>query len=257
MIDYELKQALLCIFSYYKESGTLLNKVNGKTFGGMDCGRVRGCFLRRKFYLSNLIWLLETGKLPDTKIYHINGDKLDTRFKNLKTGVQSREEMLAVKNIYRENNRDSLAKKQKEHALKNKEYYKNYYKNYYAHPDNQECLRISRRRYMRRRYREDNCFKSAVACRNVLKRLIRQANILKSGRTEQQLGYSYEQFKKHIESKFENWMNWDNYGDWHIDHMKPVSLYIKEGIIDPKIINNLDNLQPLAAKENRLKSDNY
>ena len=52
-------------------------------------------------------------------------------------------------------------------------------------------------------------------------------------------------------------MTWDNYGEWHIDHIKPVSAFVKEGITDPKIINALDNLQPLWAEDNLRKGNKW
>lgn len=46
-------------------------------------------------------------------------------------------------------------------------------------------------------------------------------------------------------------MSWDNYGSWHIDHIKPISKFQKNTPI--KVVNNLDNLQPLWAIENLRK----
>jgi hypothetical protein len=57
--------------------------------------------------------------------------------------------------------------------------------------------------------------------------------------------------KKNIESKFIDGMTWDNYGEWHIDHIKPISSFNKNE--EPKIVNSLDNLQPLWAFDNLSK----
>jgi len=38
-------------------------------------------------------------------------------------------------------------------------------------------------------------------------------------------------------------MSWDNHGEWHIDHIKPVSKFDKETPMS--IVNALSNLQPL------------
>ena len=43
-------------------------------------------------------------------------------------------------------------------------------------------------------------------------------------------------------------MNWDNYGKWHIDHIKAVANFDKNSPL--KIINALENLQPLWALDN-------
>ena len=75
--------------------------------------------------------------------------------------------------------------------------------------------------------------------------------------TVEKLGYSLEDFKKHIESKFKDGMTWENHGLWHIDHIKPVSKFKVLTYDDAKKINELKNLQPLWAKENLSKGDRY
>lgn len=76
-------------------------------------------------------------------------------------------------------------------------------------------------------------------------------------RTMITLGYSQDEFIEHIESQFIDGMCWENRSEFHIDHIKPVSLFLKEGITDIKIINALSNLQPLWAKDNLSKGAKY
>ena len=64
------------------------------------------------------------------------------------------------------------------------------------------------------------------------------------------IGYTRGEFIDHIQSLFKDGMCWANRGEWHIDHIKPVSAFIKEGVTDPKIVNALSNLQPLWAEDN-------
>ena len=48
-------------------------------------------------------------------------------------------------------------------------------------------------------------------------------------------------------------MTWDNYGDWHIDHIYPLS---KVDRLDPYAVKaccHIDNLQPLWGPENSEK----
>ena len=52
---------------------------------------------------------------------------------------------------------------------------------------------------------------------------------------------------------FTDGMSWDNWGEWHIDHIKPVSSFDKNTPIS--LVNSLDNLQPLWAKDNLSKSN--
>jgi hypothetical protein len=46
-------------------------------------------------------------------------------------------------------------------------------------------------------------------------------------------------------------MTWDNYGEWHLDHIKPISL----GKTEEEVIQlyHYTNFQPLWAKDNVVK----
>jgi hypothetical protein len=75
---------------------------------------------------------------------------------------------------------------------------------------------------------------------------------------EKILGYTVEDLMKHIESGFQPGMEWDNYGDWHIDHKVPISHHKLNGNDDHEMILKcwcLNNLQPLWAKDNLVKGD--
>lgn len=71
------------------------------------------------------------------------------------------------------------------------------------------------------------------------------------------LGCSLLQLKEHLEKQFDESMNWDNYGEWHIDHIKPVKLFNIEDKDQLKECWNYKNLQPLWAKDNLKKSATY
>lgn len=59
------------------------------------------------------------------------------------------------------------------------------------------------------------------------------------------LGYSSDEMRSHIESKWTPGMSWANYGEWHIDHIRPLSSFpVGE---ETQVINALSNLQPLWA----------
>lgn len=93
--------------------------------------------------------------------------------------------------------------------------------------------------------------------RDILSRVLRRTKSIKSvADAERQLGYTAKQLKKHLESKFLPGMTWKNRGKWHIDHIKPIAVFVNEGEIDPAIINALDNLQPLWAEDNWSKGAN-
>lgn len=54
---------------------------------------------------------------------------------------------------------------------------------------------------------------------------------------------------------FINGMNWNNYGMWHIDHIKP--LYSAKNENELIELCNYKNLQPLWAKDNLIKGKKY
>jgi len=68
---------------------------------------------------------------------------------------------------------------------------------------------------------------------------------IKEGHTIEQLGYSAEQLKIHMQNLFTIGMSWENHGEWHIDHIKPVTSFDK--MTPANIVCALTNLQPLWA----------
>ena len=77
----------------------------------------------------------------------------------------------------------------------------------------------------------------------------------KSKRTFDIIGLDKENFKLYIESKFTEGMSWENYGEWHLDHIKP--LYLSENEEDLLLLNHYTNLQPLWAEDNLRKNRKY
>jgi len=80
----------------------------------------------------------------------------------------------------------------------------------------------------------------------------------KGGRSWQELvGYRAEDLRDHLERQFTKGMTWENYGEWHVDHIIPLSSFEYTSPDDPefKACWALTNLRPLWARENIRKSD--
>ena len=61
-----------------------------------------------------------------------------------------------------------------------------------------------------------------------------------------------------LEFQFDEKMNWGNYGTYfHIDHVKPRSLFNNEDDNDRRLMNHWSNLSPLEKYENITKSNKY
>ena len=69
------------------------------------------------------------------------------------------------------------------------------------------------------------------------------------------VGYTRSDFVSHIQRQFTCDMSWDNRGEWHIDHIIPVSKFIKSNDLDIRKINCLSNLRPIMARDNLIKGD--
>ena len=71
------------------------------------------------------------------------------------------------------------------------------------------------------------------------------------------MGYDKNILKRHLEKQFKDGMTWDNYGEWHIDHIIPLSFfeYKSTNDIEFKYCWSLYNLQPLWKEDNHHKND--
>ena len=77
----------------------------------------------------------------------------------------------------------------------------------------------------------------------------------KNNLTSNYIGCSIEFLRKWLQYQFKDNMNWNNYGDWHIDHVKPCSVFNLNNINELKICFHWSNLQPLWGIENCIKSN--
>jgi hypothetical protein len=92
-------------------------------------------------------------------------------------------------------------------------------------------------------------------CYKMLKIVLGKFGGIKSKRTEEMLGFSPEELIAHI-SGHPNWSNLKN-ERWHLDHIFPIKAFFDYSIKDLKLINCLENLQPLTAKQNCVKNCKY
>ena len=92
-------------------------------------------------------------------------------------------------------------------------------------------------------------------CYQILKKALKRIGQKKNSRTKDLLGYTAKEMQNYIY----NHSNWENVKDkeWHLDHVFPIKAFTDYNIKDVKLINSLDNLQPLLKKENLIKSYKY
>ena len=182
---------------------------------------------------------------------------------------------------YRSENKDILKNKSKSYREENSEKIKEHNKNYYNENKDKVSIRLKEYRlinkeeikqrndkwrkenksyftnYIKERCVNDDLFKLKNRIRALVKNSIKYSGYTKRSKTPEIIGCSFEEFKLYLESKFESWMSWDNYGlyngelnyGWDIDHIIPLSSALSEDDIIK--LNHYTNLQPLCSKTNR------
>lgn len=193
-----------------------------------------------------------------------NKDKLAERRKERYT--KNKDKILDRNKGYYANNRDAIAEQKKEYRSKNKDKRSEWSKEYYK--KNKDTINERSKAYGKN-YRKKNKDKiskynkewrqansATYFIRSSLKRIF---NDWKGSRKKMEKlhGYTFEQLKQRIEFQFKDGMSWDNRSEWHIDHRKPISRFLDQGVTDPKIINALSNLQPMWASENLSKGAKF
>lgn len=159
---------------------------------------------------------------------------------------------------YRENNRNKVNNSVKKYRENNKEKIKEYDKKY--RENNNEKIN-EKNRIWRNKVSKDPYYIIKNNTSKMISKVIKRNGYSKKSKTNEILGCSYEEFKEHIESKWEYWMSWDNYGNpkdgileenktWDIDHIVPISSAETEDDIIK--LNHFTNLQPLCSYVNRI-----
>ncbi len=152
---------------------------------------------------------------------------------------------------YRKENEDILKEKSKERYYKNHEENLAYRKKY--REENKEKMaeykkkweKENRKKINQRRNKYNRENPHIYAWRTLLQNTIKRMDTIKEGHTIDELGYIAEILKEYLSTLFTPGMSWDNYGEWHIDHIKPVSSFDTD--TPPNIVCALSNLQPLWA----------
>jgi len=117
--------------------------------------------------------------------------------------------------------------------------------------NNPNYIRDYRRKYENNLYKTDIQFKLAKIQRNRLHWALKDD--YKSGSAVQDLGCSIEKLKLHLEKQFQPGMAWENQGQWHIDHIIPLSKFDLTDRGQLLKACHFTNLQPLWAKNNLSK----
>jgi len=142
--------------------------------------------------------------------------------------------------MWQKNNYDYRKKYMDEYRLKNK-----------------EKIKEVKRTYQKHKRHTDPIYKLICNFRTAIYQVLKENNVQKNGHYFHVLKYTPKELITHLESKFIDGMNWNNYGEWHVDHIKPISSFNIIEIGDDEFMRcwTLENLQPMWGIENIKKGN--
>jgi hypothetical protein len=160
--------------------------------------------------------------------------------------VLNKEKIKEYRKKYYFNNKEKINKQSKEYMVNNKIKIAEYKKEYqFLH---REKIFNYLKSYKKNKLQIDINYKLSGNLRNRLRCAIK--NNYKSGSAVQDLGCLIEELKIWLEQQFQPGMSWDNYGEWHIDHIIPLSSFDLTDRNQLLKACHWFNLRPLWAKEN-------
>lgn len=124
---------------------------------------------------------------------------------------------------------------------------------------NKKKILIQTKEYQKKRSEIDLLYRLRSRISSTIRKSLRRVG-KKCKTSESILGCAIPVFKRYLESKFESWMSWDNYGhkngypnkikvSWDIDHIIPMaSAKTEKELIK---LNHYSNLRPLDSYVNR------
>jgi len=169
------------------------------------------------------------------KEYYLKNKKSHSE-RSKKYYEDNKEKTLLLAREYRKENIFKVKEREKRYRQKNKD-------------------KIAKRKmdYKKLRYRIDPLFRLSETLRARTRLAFINGGYTKKTKTFEMFGCSFEYLTHHIERQFKKGMNWDNYGEWHIDHIIPISIAKTEDELIK--LNHYTNIQPLWASENQHKSN--
>jgi hypothetical protein len=165
---------------------------------------------------------------------------------------KNKDKILAYFKEYRKQNKEILSEKAKERSkkyyLSNKEKVLAKQAKRRNDPEKKDSLNAYAKEYSKKRRDKDTVYKITVNLRARFTSILKAKKILKNNSVVNLTGCTIEFLKDYLESKFLPTMSWENYGKyWHIDHIKPCSLFDLSDIKEQNKCFHYTNLQPLFA----------
>lgn len=182
------------------------------------------------------------------------------RYEKNKTLIKERAKRYAIANrqklnAYRKNWYHTTGKHRRRRPLseeqlrKAREYSRKYYR-----ANKAKCIAYTNKNHQERK-RRDPAFAMAANQRRRVWGALKFAGSRKKSKTMHLVGCTPSELAAHIESQFREGMSWDNRGEWHVDHIIPLSRFDLSQEEQQAIAFHYTNLQPLWKSENLAKNN--
>jgi hypothetical protein len=182
-----------------------------------------------------------------------NSDKISKQRKVYYT--ENRDVVLSKSKSYYANNKDSVNEYKKTWREANKDTLVIKRREYYL--ENRSSILSKQCDYAFNRFKTDPVYRMITNIRSRIRSAIKQQSGSKAYKSIELLGCSSQKARMHLELQFTEGMTWDNYGKWHVDHIRPCSNFDLTDPEQQKECFNYTNLQPLWAEDNLRKSSKY
>ena len=181
---------------------------------------------------------------------------------DIKKCTKCGEEKPATAEYFHRDARKTLGLTSQCKSCRNKYYEENrekisaYGKKYYE--ENREQKKVYHKKYMRQRSQQDPIFRLLHNMRGGVYKVL--SGKRKNSRTMQYVNMTPDELMDYLEGRFTEGMTRDNYGKWHVDHIRPISSFDFTGPDNEEQLHmawNYTNLQPLWAADNISKGAKY
>ena len=153
--------------------------------------------------------------------------------------------------------KDRLKKNHKKWSENNRDHLNEYHQKW--REKNIDKHREYKRKYQQHLRDTDPTYKLISYFRTAIYQVLKESNVEKNKHYFDVLQYTPEELITHLELQFKDDMSWDNYGKWHVDHIKPISSFNIVDMGDEEFMKcwSLSNLQPMWGEENIRKSNKF
>ena len=177
---------------------------------------------------------------------------------NVKVGVPGQKYKGGKKATYKrtyDKYKDKKTNYHKEWQKENREKLNLYHKEW--REKNIDRHRKNKRIYQKHKRHTDPLYKLISNFRTAIYIVLKENNLHKYGHYFDVLDYTPNELIEHLERQFIDGINWENYGEWHIDHIRPISSFIFKSSEDEEFKKcwSLENLQPMWGIDNIKKGN--